>query len=73
MSVCDSDDQCGRTAPIWQQCARGWQPGGDPWTSYFSRVLAVLGTSVSGLAGGEVPGIGGAGKLLAQQARDEQH
>ena len=42
------------------------------WDAYCSCVLAVVGTYVSGLAGGEVLAIGGAGELLAHQAGQEQ-
>ena len=37
-----------------------------------TALLAVIGSSVSRLAGGEVPGNGGPGELLAQQAGKEQ-
>jgi len=37
-----------------------------------TALLAVIGSSVSGLAGGEVLGNGGPGELLAQQAGKEQ-
>jgi hypothetical protein len=42
------------------------------WDAYCSCVLAVVGTYVSGLAGGEVLAIGGAGELLTHQAGQEQ-
>ena len=62
MSVCDRDDRQGAPLRIWR-CARavtGWN-----LDVVLQGAPAVVGTSVSGLGGQEVLGIGGAGELLA--------
>jgi len=62
MSVCDRDDRQGAPLRIWR-CARAVT--GRNLDVVLQGVPAVVGTSVSGLGGQEVLGIGGAGELLA--------